>query len=328
MRHHGRVTESFDPVVRSVRSPLTGEMLRPLDARCRWVQFSRPLTGADYRALAHWLEQYPAVILRSYGEGTGTDLGFLRFFPNLRRFQADYSYDRLVSLEGLNHLPNDLVYLGLGQTRKRLSLAPLVRFTVLGRLYLEGQTEDVDVIGQLRSLTSLTMRSITLPDLSLLLPLTRLRALDLKLGGTNNLALLPQVGTLQYLELWMIRGLADLSPVADIATLEYLFLQSLKQVTALPSLANCTRLTRVHLETMKGLTDLSPLRTAPALTQLALVDMRHLQPAHVAVLSGHPTLRHLTAGLGSRRKNDEVGRLLPLPPVSDYERHVALDAID
>src|SRR6266508_3985739 len=276
-------------------------MLRPLDARCRWVQFSRPLTGADYRALAHWLEQYPAVILRSYGEGTGTDLGFLRFFPNLRRFQADYSYDRLVSLEGLNHLPNDLVYLGLGQTRKRLSLAPLVRFTVLGRLYLEGQTEDVDVIGQLRSLTSLTMRS---------------------------LALLPQVGTLQYLELWMIRGLADLSPVADIATLEYLFLQSLKQVTALPSLANCTRLTRVHLETMKGLTDLSPLRTAPALTQLALVDMRHLQPAHVAVLSGHPTLRHLTAGLGSRRKNDEVGRLLPLPPVSDYERHVALDAID
>lgn len=161
------------------------------------------------------------------------------------------------------------------------------------------------------------------PDLSLLLPLTRLRALDLKLGGTNNLALLPRVGALQYLELWMVRGLHDLSPIADLVTLEYLFLQALKPVTALPSLVSCTRLARVHLETMKGLTDLRPLLTAPALTQLALVDMTHLQPADVAVLSRHPTLGQLDAGLGSRRKNDEVRRLLPLPPLTDHDRHPA-----
>jgi hypothetical protein len=328
VRHHVRVTGLFDPFIRTVRSPLTEEMLRPLDPRCQWVQFSRAMTEADYRTLAQWLDQYPTVTLRAYAEGTGTDLDFLRFFPHIRRFHADYSHNLLVSLEGLNHLPAELTYLGLGQTRKRLSLAPLARFTALRRLYLEGQTKDVDVVGQLCSLTSVTLRSITLPDLSLLLPLTRLRALDLKLGGTNNLALLPQIGALQYLELWMVRGLADLSPVADITTLEYLFLQALKQVTALPSLASCTRLTRIHLETMKGLTDLSPLRTAPALTQLLLIDMPQLQPANLAVLSNHPALRQLSAGLGSRRKNDEVHQLLPLSPVSDRDRHAVLYSLE
>ncbi|MFK4246140.1 hypothetical protein ACI2KV_25000 [Micromonospora chokoriensis] len=77
---------------------------------------------------------------------------------------------------------------------------------------------------------------------------------------------------------------------------------------------------------MNGLSDLTPLLTAPALTQLIIADMPQLQPADVAVLAAHPTLQHLSAGLGSRRKNDEVARLLPLPPVLGIERHPALAA--
>ncbi|MGW3893203.1 hypothetical protein ACWD69_31565 [Micromonospora chokoriensis] len=65
---------------------------------------------------------------------------------------------------------------------------------------------------------------------------------------------------------------------------------------------------------------------APALTQLTIADMPQLQPADVAVLAAHPTLQQLSAGLGSRRKNDEVTRLLPLPPVHGIERHPALAA--
>jgi hypothetical protein len=324
------VTGRFDPFIREVSSPLTEEMLRPLDPRCRWVQFSRALSDTDYAVLADWLADYPSVILRVYGsyDGSITDLDFLRYFPTLLGFEADGLYDSLVSLDGLNYLPPQLRHLGLGQTRTRLSLAPLARFTALRRLSLEGHTKDLDVVAQLHALTSLTLRSITLADLSLLRPLTRLRALDLKLGGTSNLALLPQIGALQYVELWRVRGLHDLNPVAEIPTLEYLFLQALGQLTTLPPLAGCTRLTRVHVETLKGIADLSPLLTAPALTQLAIFDMPQLRPADVAVLSAHPTLRHLSVGLGSRRKNDEVTRLLPLPPLPNHDRHPALTAVD
>lgn len=314
------------PTIREVVSPLTPKMLRPLDARCEIVQFSTPLTDDDHRTLGEWLSGYPAVTLRAYG--SVPDLEFLRFYPELRRFSADALYDYLESFGGLLHLRPDLQALTLGETRRPLSLQPLGRFTGLRRLCLEKQTKDLDVVARLTSLTSLTLRSITLPDLSLLLPLTRLRALDLKLGGTRDLSLLPRVGKLEYFELWMVRGLDDITPVAKVTTLQHLFLQALKQVTGLPDLSRLAQLETVHLETMKGITDLTPLLTAPALREVSLVDMGHLQPADVGVLARHPRLRFLTAGLNSDKKNRAVRELVRLPSNENPTRPAFVDGDD
>src|SRR4051812_34607266 len=82
------------PFIRQVGSPLSREMLRPLDARCRVVQFNSLLDDRDFKKVAEFLEQYPEVPLRAYGsyDGTIRDLEFLRFFPRLRGFQADALY--------------------------------------------------------------------------------------------------------------------------------------------------------------------------------------------------------------------------------------------
>ena len=105
-------------------------------------------------------------------------------------------------------------------------------------------------------------------------------------------------------------------------------MQALKQVTALPDLSRLTRLNTMHLETMKGITDLAPLLTAPALRQLALVDIGHLQPADVAVLAGHPSLRFLNAGRNSERKNRAVRELVPLPADGDWSRPAVVNGDD
>jgi hypothetical protein len=187
-------------------------------------------------------------------------------------------------------------------------------------LYLQKHTKVIVVLSRLSSLRSLTLREITLFDLSVLLPLPELRALDLKLGGTRDLTLLPQIGHLEYVELWMIRGMDDLAPLADVTSLQSVHLQALKQVTSLPpDLSRLTRLDTVYIETLKGLTDLAPLLTAPALRRVALVDMKHLQPAQVGVLRDHPSLRYLIAGLGSERKNRAVRELVPLPGIDDWD---------
>lgn len=70
------------------------------------------------------------------------------------------------------------------------------------------------------------------------------------------------------------------------------------------------------------------LLTATALTQLTIFDMPQLQPADLAALAAHPSLRQFSVALGSQRKNDQVARLLPLPRVPDQNRHPALDARD
>ena len=62
---------------------------------------------------------------------------------------------------------------------------------------------------------------------------------------------------------------------------------------------------------MKGLTDLRPFAAAPHLEDFAAWDMGHLQPAAFHCFVGHPTLRYVSAGLGSTRKNDAVRAMFP-----------------
>lgn len=308
-----------------VRSPVSREVLDAIHGGLSHVQFVSALTDAEYRALADRMRPYPGVTLRAYGsyDGSITDLDFLKHFPFLRSFQADALYHSLANIDGLSYLPADAHFIGLGQTKKKLSLAPLARFSQMRRLYLEGQTKDIEVISQLVELRSVTLRSITLPNLALLTPLTHLRALDLKLGGTKNLDLLPAFESLDYLELWMVKGLADLTPVSGLPHLEYLFLQSLRQVETLPDMRPMLGLQRLWIETMKGLTDLSPLRDAPGLRHLAVVDMAHLQPEAFTPLIGHPTLETLRFGLGSKRKNDALARLINLPNGGEWSKPIS-----
>ena len=302
---------------RQVRSPLTPDMLPPSRTGRGQVQFDRLLTDQDFRILAEWMRPYPEMSLRAYGsyDGSIRDLEFLRHFPFLRRFQVDAVYEHLTSLDGLRHLPDDAVDLGIGATKTRLDLAVLGRFGALESLWLEAQTKHLEVISGLTTLDDLTLRSITLPDLSLLVPLRRLRSLDLKLGGTRDLRLAPRVGELRYLELWLIKGLDDVSVVGEIPTLRSLFLQALRNVVRLPDLDRATSLRRVHLETMRGLRDLGPLATAPALEQLVLIDMPQLQVDDLQPLRAASALREVTLALGSIRRNAAATAVLGLPAV-------------
>ncbi|PYP13505.1 MAG: hypothetical protein DMD54_16665 [Gemmatimonadetes bacterium] len=299
------------PFLRELRSPLTPDQLQPLDPRCRSLQFREPLSGAELRRVAAFLDGYPAVTLRIYGHQTYTTLDFLEHLGAARRLQIEIFL--LQDLSGLRFLRSDLEALGLGATKMRFSLRPLERFTALRDLWLEGYAKDFEVVGQLVALRRLSLRSITLPDLSTLRTLRELEQLELKLGGTRNLQHLPDIGRLRYFEAWLVRGLTDLGPVAGLSSLRFLFLQALKQVTSLPSLAPLAELRRVHLETLKGLHDLAPIAAAPSLEELLAIDMRHLEPDAFRVFVGHPTLRGATIGLGSDRKNAAVRKLLPLP---------------
>jgi hypothetical protein len=309
------MTASNDyPFLRDVRSPITNDQLRPLDPRCERVQFSAPLTETDHIKLAKFLAAYPDVPLRIYGHYSVRlpNLSFLRHYPFISGFQVDLW--SLESTAGIDHLPDSLESFGFGQTKsKNISLDFLRRFTRLKDLYLEGHTKNIEAVSTLAHLERLTLRSITLPDLKLLIPLRQLWSLDIKLGGTKDLRLLPQIGGLKYLELWMIKGLQDVSVIAEITTLQNLFLQSLKNVTVLPSFRSLRHLRRVTLDTMKGITDLSPIADAPVLEELLVFAANQLKSDAFKPFIGHPSLKAASIGLGSIRKDEQAKALLGLP---------------
>jgi internalin A len=308
------------PFLREIRSPITQEQLAPLDDRCQVVQFVAPLTEEEHGSLAQFLRDYPTVPLRAYGHYSHPvpNLKFLQHYPFLTGFRVDVFH--LESTEGMEYLPTSLESFGIGQTkRKTISLGFLRRFPRLEDLFLEGHTRDIEVVSTLLNLERLTLRSITLPDLKLLLPLRNLWSLDVKLGGTKDLRLLPEIGGLKYLELWMVKGLQDVNAIGEILTLQNLFLQALKNVTALPSFSKLRRLRRVTLDTMKGISDLSPVADAPALEELFVVAANQLQLDHFKPFVGHPSLKCATIGLGSIRKNEQVEKLLGVPKCHGFK---------
>ncbi|WP_345764681.1 hypothetical protein [Diaminobutyricibacter sp. McL0608] len=318
--------------VRSLRSPLTADMLRPPGASTS-VQFDAALSADDYGRLNSWFAQYPEVRLRVYGFWT-TDLGFLEHLTSVRNLGLGLWL--LESYDGIQALPPEMVSLGLGDTKKRLSVAGLERFRNLRELWVSKNTKDIDVVSTLTSLEDLTLMSMKLPDLSIVSNLVNLREFELALGGTQNLTGLETLPKLSKLYIWRVRGLTDLSIVSELKHLERLTISNLPHVAAIPDLSRLDQLEDVafaalplvtaipdlsrpphlksfHLGDMRGIKDLRPLLSAPELETVSLIEMQHLKPEDVGILAANPTLRYVRAGLGSTRKNEEARRRVGLP---------------
>lgn len=274
----------------------------------------------------------PDLLLRVHSfSGEKCDLAFLDRMPQVRRFAADCLMDatgvehvaslpRLLDLTigiyslqdfgFLSDVASDLEGLSLEATKsKKPSLEPLARFRHLKRLHLEGQQKDPEVIAGLTQLEEVTLRSITASDLEFLRPLERLWSVDIKLGGTTNLAALAGKECIKYLELWQVRGLADLQVVSTLTGLQSLFLQSLPQVKALPDLTPLRKLRRLHLETMKGLNDVRGVAAAPALEEFFHLDAKGMTPEDYREVLKLKTLRRLCVGTGSASKNEAIEKM-------------------
>ncbi len=281
---------------------------RPLEPDCGVIQFDELLARSHLEQAARLVADRPDVELYVYGRAW-RDLSFLRYFPNLQRLHiALYELDNIA---GLFHLAGGLRELTFGETRRKFSLHLVETLPRLKRLFLVRHSRDLHRIQTLAELEELGLSGITLPDLSLLLPFKKLRKLQLFLGSTRNLSLLPQLAALEELWLMRITQLADLGVLADLTGLKTLKLDWMRNVTALPSLHRHDRLENFELSAMKGLRDLSPIAAAPALRRLAIGEMRQLTPDSFRCFIAHPTLRELLVETGKLSLDAKIIDLLP-----------------
>jgi len=286
-----------------------GDPFRPLEPDCGVIQFSQSLTPAQLQRAGDLIVGRPDVELYVYGRAS-KDLDFLRHFQAVRRLHL--ALYELEDIAGFSHLRGGLEVLTFGETKKTFSLRFLTDFPRLAKLFLVRHKKDLETIRGLGDLTDLGLSGITLPDLALLLPLTRLRKLSILLGGTTNLALLPRLPALQDLFLMRITKLSDLGVLGVLRNLTTLRLDWMRNVTMLPSFAGLTRLDDVTLDTMRGLADLSPLAAAPALRRLSVSTMPQLTAESFRCFLGHPRLQELWAYTGKSRVNEQVKLMFPL----------------
>jgi hypothetical protein len=312
---------------RQVASPLREAMFPAAGEDIDWLWFNTTLADDDHAAVARWLERHPRVGLwarGTYAARVADDVGFLRWYPRLRRLDLE-GFTDLAGLAQFESLRETLHELRLAAPRtpttRGYSLKPITGLTAIEHLYVHGPIRDPELLAGFSRLTALTLRSVTLPSIDPLMGIGGLRQLEIKLGGTTDLRRLDRLERLKDLELWRIRGLRDLSVLGSLPSLQRLTLQAMGAINGLPSLRADRSLSVVVLEAMRGITDLRPVADAPALEELRLIAMTHLDAAALRPLVGHSRLRRAIWGLGSDRKNADAWDLLPLGPKPwNYDR--------
>jgi hypothetical protein len=234
----------------------------------------------------------------------------LSFYPNKRDLKLRHAWN-VESLDWLRDYPNleSLNLEGINPAGKDLSV--LSRLPKLKELTVLKITKGIEVLADCKALEKLTLHSISTDDVEFLRCHSTLWWLSIVLGGIKNFDALTET-KLKYLELYQVRGLADIGFIGDIARLEFLYLTKLKEVKKLPDFSALKRLRRVSLSQMKGIIDPSPLLEAQAMEELIVQDFGHVEPEVFKPLAKHPKLRRGAVRLGSTKKNEAVAKLLPL----------------
>jgi hypothetical protein len=264
---------------RRITSPLTPEALQPLPADSEGIQFSQPLPEDEYRRLAELLERHPdkrllALQLESTRLEHITDLGFLRFFPHLRRFSC--SLELLQTLDGLECLQS-IDDLRVFKALRPMSAAPLAALTTLEYLWLDGQFSDRGVLRELTGVANFKMGyAAKINDLSFLPP--NLTRFSMNLGSVTDISALADLADLQRLSFHKVHSIADLSPLADATGLRDIYMAYLNKVTHLFDMSALIDLTELTVSAMTNLTDLRPVLTAPNLIKLSVYDVPSLEP--------------------------------------------------
>lgn len=294
-------------------SPLaTAKLRKPSKENVR-LCICGDLVDSDAEKVAAFASRFKhSTIVIPRREKSQGSLRFLAHFPFLSGF--DLQDENFKDDAELSHLPKGLTSLDVNDVgANKIDLQILENLPKLQSLCIERQTVNIDAIGSLKNLRRLTLFSVTLPDLKCLLPLKKIDTLEIKLGGTTNLDLIPQIGRMRNLELWRIKGLARLDWLSKAKTLEDIFLQDLRNVKKLPSFKSLNSLKSVTLDNVSGLSDLTPIAQAPKLTSIGLFDMKHLDPESLRPFVGHKALRYASISLGSRKKDKLAKEILPLP---------------
>lgn len=287
------------------------------DSKALNITIRGDIPSYEVKELCEFSERFKSVSVQIWPDlSEVTDASFITEFQNLhslKLFNGVYPFE-----DGfLNCLPNTVTKLHI-ETSAKLSLTFINNLSNLEELYLESNKKDFNKLTPLENLKDLTIRGLTFKSLK---PVYRvapdIEHLDIKLGGTSDLSILPQFTKLKYLELWRIRGLNDISFLSHCCSLQHIFLEALPQITEMPDLSKLIKLRRLHLKTMKGLIDLSAINTAPILEDLIVENVTHMDVEHFLPIKQNHTLKTLGLGLGSEKKRIAITDLAGLPNTSD-----------
>jgi protein phosphatase 1 regulatory subunit 7 len=164
----------------------------------------------------------------------------------------------------------DLTELIIDTTKtKAFNLGHLRGFRKLKSLRISGHTKNIDAIGVLSELETLTLYAIKKVPLHFINQLKQLKKLEILLGGRDNLNEL-ELNAIEHLDITWVRGLRDLSCLANFPQLKSLKIEDEIQLATLDFNTIYPHLTEVKLYNCKKLETIEGLKNLPQLNTLVI----------------------------------------------------------
>ena len=186
-------------------------------------------------------ENNPFLSLNLNGFGAINDLSCLSQLPNLKALAVDMFKNN--QIDKINQFTR-LKKLSLSGS---ISVKPLVEQKDLEEIFLYEKLKDVEVIGSMRNLKTITFSKMTLKNLNFLTDLHNLRELHFMLGSATNYDRLPDIGKIEKLSFTLVRQLTieHLLPINKMKFLKELTFDTQAHLTDLDWLTNKTIKTEI-----------------------------------------------------------------------------------
>lgn len=251
--------------------------------------------------------------------------------PGLRglRLHAYWLHD----LAFLDELPPQLEFLSLDEEtdRPKVGFDSLRRFHHLRQLTLSGPCRGYEALADLKCLQELNLPKVGTDTCAFLSDLRQLEHLYLGRGSLSDLTVVGTLPRLRLLSLLEMRRLSNVSFLSDCLTLQWLDLDTIPGITGLPSLVGS--LIVLKLESLHNLADFGGVSSASGLELFQFVSSKKpiAVPRDFEIVLKLPSLRHVKAGFGVTRLNEEFdqlalqhGKAWNAPDLDAYRARVAM----
>jgi len=238
--HSGNFTLSRSGVL-NIYYDLTDEDLESIAqaSRVSLIQFTRGRLNEHTLKLINkrilTVGNYTGLRVVLNGCGAFHTLDFLTHLSNLKNLTVELFKSKEV--EKINEF---LQLETLSISAPGISIKDIVRQTSLKELTIAEKPKNIEAIGSMDWIEKLTLANQTLKSLDFLTPLNNLAELGFRLGGTRNLAALPDIGRIERLSFAYIRQLTieNLLPINDMKYIKHLLFDQQPHLTDLNWLKN------------------------------------------------------------------------------------------
>lgn len=252
------------------RKNLNEEFVRSvIDSKTAWIQTSKTPSDEDLHivnAILKERQDIPFRVYGFYGEDV-VDLSFLNKLTNVKRLEID-TYQDIINFDCLYEF--DLIELSLGIFKRKdysfikelkpcleelsidlddknrnVDIEWLTRFPNLKNLGIRNVTKNISALKELKSLKSLSLRSIKIQDYSFLQDM-KVKNLHLYFQNPAFFDTFGQNENIEYLELWRNSKLTDLSFLLQFPSLKTLVITDQSKIETIPDLKPLKNLKNIY----------------------------------------------------------------------------------